>query len=230
MYSYDVQPEIQILAETVFRDQLLQILIGGGHETNIQTDRGRRAQSANLLPLDDAQDFRLGEGTHLSDLIEEYSAAICSLQLPCGPARCPGEGPAFVAKQLTFDEAVGNGRTVDTDQGLVSSRTGPVDELGRQFLARPSLAGNKDIAVRSCDSSQAGLYVSHRGAVAYHLTLCSRRLISQNSRGWVGFADEASDGGHQFFNPKRLNHAVGHASARRTDGQFFGALTCNKND
>src|SRR5262249_23661235 len=55
----------------------------------------------------------------------------------------PGEGPALVTEQLTLQQGIGDGRTVDGHEGpLVAARVS-MEGLSDEFLAGAALAGDE---------------------------------------------------------------------------------------
>src|SRR6266852_724467 len=169
MQRHDVEPEKEIPAKAMFADKFLQILICSSNEAHVQPDGGTGAQSADFLPLNDAQHLRLRQRTHLPHFVEEYRSSIPPLELACRFANRAGKGAALVAEEFAFDEAVWNRSTIDADQRLVSPRAGVMDKLRRQFFACSGLARDQHVAVEGGDPSKAGLDGSHGCAAAHHL-------------------------------------------------------------
>ena len=55
-----------------------------------------------------------------------------------------GEGPPLVAEELRLQEVVGQGRTVDLDEGLVPARRLLVDVPGHDLFSHPGLPEEQD--------------------------------------------------------------------------------------
>src|SRR3989442_508726 len=68
------------------------------------------------------QQLGLEVRSHLTDFIEKNCAAIGELEFSGFLRRCAGERAAFVAKQLGFQQVIGQSRTIDLDQWLVGPR------------------------------------------------------------------------------------------------------------
>jgi hypothetical protein len=125
------------------------------------------------------QDLCLGKRPHVADLVEEHGSAGRDLELPCPTGGCAGEGAPFVAEQLAFEQALGNGGTVDGHHSLVCARAQVVNRGGRQLLAGPCLAGDEYVGVACRHASQIEANFDCRGALADHV----RRVGSRRARG-----------------------------------------------
>ncbi|MNV48309.1 hypothetical protein D3C71_1402080 [compost metagenome] len=75
-----------------------------------------RAQALQLAALQHAQQLGLHRQRQLADFIEKQRAAIGALELALALADGAGEGAAHMAKQLAFDQRIGQGRAVHADQ------------------------------------------------------------------------------------------------------------------
>ncbi|MNP38851.1 hypothetical protein D3C76_1323960 [compost metagenome] len=81
-----------------------------------------------------------GQG-HVADFIEEQRPAVGLLQLAAHALlACAGEAAAAVTEQLALDQAFGDGRTVEGDEGFFRALAGLVHGLGKGFLARTGFA------------------------------------------------------------------------------------------
>src|SRR5581483_8911901 len=103
----------QILPEPAFPDGSFQILVGGGHDADVDPDLAISAQAVKGLPIQHAQQLHLGLRLQLADLIEEESAFISELEQSglrtVGAAECA----LFVAEKLAFHQVFGKSRAVD---------------------------------------------------------------------------------------------------------------------
>jgi hypothetical protein len=76
MQRKNVQPVIQVCAESILINHRLEIAIGCGHEPNVRSDRTIAANPLEFLVLDCAEQLRLEFERHLADLIEKERALV----------------------------------------------------------------------------------------------------------------------------------------------------------
>jgi len=95
MQRKNVQPVIQVCAESILVNHRLEIAIGRRHEPNVRSDRSSASNPLEFLVLDCAEQFRLEFERHLADLIEkqralvgqlEYSVSMCIRPILCAEA------------------------------------------------------------------------------------------------------------------------------------------------
>jgi hypothetical protein len=102
-----------------------------------------RADGVIALGLQQAQQFDLGGGLEIADLVQEEGATRRlgdqALPLPVGA----GEGPAHMAKEGIGEEVVIQAGGVQADQ-LPGPATEAMDGLGDEFLAGAGLARDED--------------------------------------------------------------------------------------
>ena len=107
---------------------------------------GDLAPPAN--PLDRAllqkpKQLRLQRERHIADLVEKQRTAAGELNLALGGFGGPGKGTLFKAEQLGLEQVLRNGRTVNSDEGVLRTRTEVVQGPREQFLAGAGLAEQK---------------------------------------------------------------------------------------
>src|SRR3954471_2402714 len=76
----DSESIVEILAETVVRQRLLQILVGRRENTDVDFDLLLAAQSANAPGLDCPQQLHLNVWRHLGDFVEEDRSPVSHLE------------------------------------------------------------------------------------------------------------------------------------------------------
>jgi hypothetical protein len=77
-----VQPVIQVLTESTFRNQLRKISIGCGDYASVDTDSpAGAADSFDLLVLQDLQQSGLTRQRKFADFIEKDCSRVCGLEL-----------------------------------------------------------------------------------------------------------------------------------------------------
>src|SRR5690606_645909 len=138
----------EILAKLAFLAEFLQISVGRRQQANINLAGFDGANGANLSLLKHSQQACLSLQRQLANFIEKQSAAIrCGDQ--AGSVFCGSGKRAFLmAKKFGLDEGVGNGGTVDADDGVICPRALVVDGLCRQLLAGAGFAVNQHGGVR----------------------------------------------------------------------------------
>src|SRR4029450_3462243 len=77
---------------------------------------------------------------HFGDLVEEEGAALSLDEQAPALAVGSRERSALVAEQLRFQQRLGNGSAVDSDEAAVAAAAVPVNGPGHQFLARSAVA------------------------------------------------------------------------------------------
>ena len=98
--------------------------------------------------LQRAQQLGLYRGRELADLVEEERAARGRLEASDAPLDGVGEGAALVTEELALDQALGNSRAVDRNEGTAAPRSVLVDGAGRQLLAGAALAADQHRGAR----------------------------------------------------------------------------------
>src|SRR5690606_26628246 len=97
-----------------------------------------------LMLLQDAEQLRLHVERHVAHLVQKDGSASCALELAASLLGGPGEGAAFVTKQLGFDQLLRDRGTVELFQGSLGSRGGPVHRAGHQLFTGTALARDED--------------------------------------------------------------------------------------
>src|SRR5271157_2513241 len=110
-----VQSVVEVLAKQVFFDQLSQILVGGGDESDVDTDRLTASQSPDLAVLECSEDLGLDAERHVSDLVQEQGASIRFLEYPFEGRVRPRVGPLLVSEKLVVEKRFRIRDTVDLD-------------------------------------------------------------------------------------------------------------------
>ena len=101
----DVEPKIEVLAKLRLFEELLKIGVGGGDEANIGGDGVIAADAFELLLLDQAQNFRLGERRHFTDFVEKNRAAVALLEFADAFAIGAGEARRVRGRRAHFRAA-----------------------------------------------------------------------------------------------------------------------------
>src|ERR1017187_1690002 len=131
----DVEAVIKVGAELALLDHEGEVAVGGGHQPGVGADGAGTAEALKFALLEDAQQLGLQLERDLSHFVEEHGAAMRQLKAADALGDGAGEGAFFVAKHLAFQQAGGNGRAVELDEGALAPRAEVVDGAGQQFLA-----------------------------------------------------------------------------------------------
>ena len=71
----DLQPVVEVLAEAAPLDLVVEVLVRGADEADVDGARARLADPADLLLLEDAEELGLEGERQVADLVEEERAA-----------------------------------------------------------------------------------------------------------------------------------------------------------
>ena len=139
---HNVQPVIQVSAQSALADGALKLTIGGGQNPHVDRNLPRASKPRNLLIFENAKQFGLHLRPHLCDLVEQKGSAVRAFETAFATAIRAREGAALVAKQFAFDQGLRNGRAIDGDEGPATARRFVVDCACGQLLPRTALASN----------------------------------------------------------------------------------------
>src|SRR5208282_2607395 len=139
---HNVQPVIQVSAQSALSDGALKLTIGGGQNPHIDRNLPSASKPRNLLIFENAKQFGLHLRPHLCDLVEQKGSAVRAFETAFAPAIRAGEGAALVAEQFAFDQGLRNGRAIDGDVGTAMARRFVVDCTCGQLLSRTTLASD----------------------------------------------------------------------------------------
>ena len=142
--SNDVQAVVEIVAEPAFIDQLLQVHIRCGDDTDVHLDGVDASQAHELTLLDHAQQLGLSLRTYGSDFIKKYRPLVGDFEQTLLGCNGAGECPANVAEQRALQEIDRHAPAVDRNERLVGSRTLQVNGLRDQLFSRSALSLNQD--------------------------------------------------------------------------------------
>lgn len=104
--------EVKIFAELFFADGSLKIAIGSGDEADIDFDGSGAADAIEAFFFEDAEKFGLNGDRQVANFVEEESAAVSEFDFADFASAGAGEGTAFVAEKLVFNQAFGNGGAI----------------------------------------------------------------------------------------------------------------------
>ena len=147
-----VEAVIEIAAKLFVGDQLGEIPVCGGHQANIHADGPRAPQPLEFLLLQNTKELGLQLKRDITDLVKEQRALVGQFK-PADPlGDGAGEGTSLMAEQLAFEQPRRDRRTVNLDEGPLSTLTQIVDRTSNEFLASARLAHDQHSRVSRRDS------------------------------------------------------------------------------
>src|SRR5215469_156968 len=142
-----LQAVIEVGAELFFSNHLSQVAIGGRNQPDVHLYGTRTAEPLALALLQRAQQLGLQLERHLAALVQEQRAFVRQLN----PAQLTGNGAGkrtlLVAEELALQQARGDGRAIELDEGAIAARAQAVNGAREQFLSRAGFALNQDRGV-----------------------------------------------------------------------------------
>ncbi len=112
--------------------------------------------------LENAQELGLEIEGDLADFVEEDGAFVGEFEAADLFADGAGEGAFFVAEELAFEEAGGDGGAIHFDEGIGGAATEAVNGAGDEFFAGAGFAEEEDGGVAGSDFADA-LHDGHEG-------------------------------------------------------------------
>jgi hypothetical protein len=101
-----------------------------------------------------AQDLRLERQRQLADLVEKQGSPMGELEPPRFSISCAGKRALFIAKELGFEQVLGNRRAIDRDKRPFSARAENMKRPRKQLLAGATLAFQQHRRVGGCGAMQ----------------------------------------------------------------------------
>jgi hypothetical protein len=161
-----VQPVEQVVAKPPLAHQLLQVALATRDDAHVNGDGTSAAEPLDGAVLQHPQQLDLHRQRHVVDVVEKYRPALGQFE-PAGPVLDrPGKSPAFVAKELGFDQGFRQNRTTHRHERLVTPRTGLMDQVRDHLLAGARLAGDHDAALAVGDDADEIEDGAHSSAAA----------------------------------------------------------------
>lgn len=163
----DIEPIKKIAPELLAADHLRNVLVGGGDHAHIHGDDQIASHADHFFFLEDPEKPDLKVEGHLTDLIQEKGAFVGQLKkalLSVLVGAC--KGALFISEQLALQQALHQRTAVDGDKGLVLSRGGVVNGLGKQLLANAGGACNQNVGVGAGHALGNGLALRQLFAAA----------------------------------------------------------------
>ncbi len=154
----NAEPVIQVAAKLAVGDHLGQIAIGGRHQPDVHFDGPHAAQPLELVFLKSAQQLRLQFQRNVAHFVQEQRALVGQLEAADFLRDGSGERALFVAEQLAFEQAGGDGGAVELDEGALAAAAQVVNGAGDQLLAGAGFAQDQD---RGIGGRHGGYLIQH---------------------------------------------------------------------
>ena len=165
----DVDPKVEVFPEGSLCDRRLEITVGRRHQAHVARDLRIAADRPDCPLLQDPQKLGLQGEWQFADLVEQERPAI-GLNEEAGAGRAGvGEGAAHVPEQLTFQQRLGYGGTVDGDEGASAAPAAFVERARDELLTGAALAGDEHGGIRVRDPFEEIIHRLHGRARATEL-------------------------------------------------------------
>ena len=129
-----------------------------------------------LTFLQNAQQLALRFNRYFADFVEEDCAAVRELEAADSVPVGPGESAFDMTEELALEQLLGNGCTIDLDQGAVGARAANMYRVRDQFLADTRLPLQQDVGRRLCNRLYAPQHAAQCRARANNLTEIHRDI------------------------------------------------------
>ena len=130
----------EVPAEASLRDGRGQVLVCGGHDTNVKPHGPVAPHGPDRPLLEDTKELGLERRGHLADLVQEETSALRFLK-EAAPGACGSrERSSHVPEELTLQEGLGHPRAVDRQKRSPGPGALGVDGPRRQLLAHAAFS------------------------------------------------------------------------------------------
>src|SRR6266436_6340808 len=107
---------IEILAEAALGNLLLEILVGGGDDSDVDVIFFVATNRPDLAFLEHAVQLDLHGQAHIADFVNEQRTAVSSLEKTVAILGGAGECPLHIAKQLRVQQRFRKSAAIDVDK------------------------------------------------------------------------------------------------------------------
>src|SRR5690606_7464329 len=230
----DGEAVVHVLAQLARLERILDILVGGGDDTDVHPDLLLAAEAAEGTLLEGAQQLDLDVRLHLRDLVEEERAAVGELEAAGLLVNGASEGALLVTEELVLEDLAGEGAAVDRDEGALLAGRLLVDRAGDELLAGPALPHDQHAGTGGGDGLDDGVDLPHLLGLPEHLAVAGEALEAPLELA-VGRLDLVlvqgpGDERLEAVEVQRLGQVVVGAAAHRLDGRRDRALPRDDDD
>ena len=216
-----VDAVVEIFPEAAAANQGFKIPVGGGDEANVHRYPPRGAQGKDFPLLDESEQGHLGLGRQLVNLIKKEGAGVGDFQFAGGAFFRAGEGAAFIAEQLGFDEPFGDGAAVDGHEAPGGAPAGIVDEPGDHLFAGSRFTLKKQGGILVLDHIDCAVDLAETGVGGFMETAQGTFQFTPQE-GILGFQAPAGQGfpdnQGEFVHLNRLGEIVECSGFEHLDG------------
>jgi len=131
----DTQPVVEVLAELGFAHQGRQVPVGGADDPDVDLDVFHSPHALDHPVLKGPQKLGLGFHGKIAHFVQEKGPSVGVFELAQLAAVRPRESALFMAEQLRFHQARGDGRAIDGHEPFLGPGAAVVDEAGHHLLA-----------------------------------------------------------------------------------------------
>jgi hypothetical protein len=161
-----VQAVVQVVAEVLRFDHLVEMPVRRSDHSHVDSDRPRPAESLELLLLQHPEQLRLQLERDLAHLVQEERATVGHLETADLLRDGARKRPPLVTEELALEQSRRNGRAVDLDERPIATVTPIVDGTGHQLLSGPGLAEDEDGRIRRSHDLDVPQDTTQRRALA----------------------------------------------------------------
>ena len=165
----DGQPVKQVEAKVPLGGSAFQRLVGGCDQAHIDARDGVVADALQLARLQKPKHFGLHGDRHLANLVQQQGPAVGHFDPAEARLHGSGKRSAGVAKQLRFEQRLGNCGAVQHDEGPGRPQAEPMQGPRHQLLAGTGLALDQDSGGARRDQPHQPGHLAHGPAFADQL-------------------------------------------------------------
>src|SRR5210317_1332450 len=231
----DLQTIVEVVAKSFILDLLEQLLIGRGHDTDINRNLFVASDPANGPFFKDTQQLGLHAHFHITDLIEKEGAAVSHLEETLLLVLGVGESPFFMSHQFALKQSLWNRGTVDRHKRFVFTRALHMNSAGDQLLAGAAFTLNQhgagvafgDLANHVEDLLHVTTFADD--VIDAELAFLGGTEVSNFLTQLTGLKSLLDNDG-QLIEVERLVDVVMRSKPHRLDGRFKHAKSRDHND
>src|SRR5690606_31776386 len=117
----------EVLTKGAVAHHVFELAVGGGDDAYIGAQSLVGAHGGELARLEHTQELHLSLRRELSHFVEEHRAAVGGFEYAGAGLFGVGEGAALMPKQGALEQRLGDGATVDRDEGTFGAAAGAVN-------------------------------------------------------------------------------------------------------
>src|SRR5580704_2368341 len=234
VYGYDVETEIEVLAEGAAAVGGFEIAVGSGDDAHVDVHFFVAADRTDFLFLENAEEFGLHFQRQLANFVEENCAAIGSLEKAVLRLRGSRKGTLFVAEEFTFHEGGNQRTTINRNEGGLRHGAAEMNGTGGKLLARAALTGNQNGSAGIFEARNHAQNVLDIGGgtddaveVFFGVDALSQEFVFRYQANFFGHALQQQA---HFFDAKGLFDVVVGTKFHGIDGRLDGAMAGHDGD